>query len=335
VIFLYKLNMNKFVVFAALIAVALASSSSSVPAASSSVPAASSSVPVVSSSSVPVVSSSSSAAPVEPSSSSVPVEPSSSSVPVVSSSSAAPENKTFIPVVECATHFNLSAFNKEGEDPIVQEYWFYYNAQKPMESVMLTVAQKNYALYRCDLGNETGFCYAQGHAEEEESGSASASASASASSSSSTPVCEKIYVPLDMVLEGMEGILLSVEYSTAEYPKDFDCPDGSKDCKLYCNVEGTCAIADTKNRIVSYYLDNVKEYLFNLTYFAGDFDADIFAMEDCNGTKLSVPANPCGSAPSGSSAASTSNTTQSSSNGASFVQVAYAVLLAALLVALF
>jgi hypothetical protein len=224
--------------------------------------------------------------------------------------------------LDCAFHFNISATNEtDPANPAIQEYFGYHNGKDIDKSVMLTRAGEYYALFRCDLGNATGYCYAQGTDEE-------------------YPECQSDYVPFTEAVDGMMALFPHIEYSTAEYPKDVDCVDGSKGCKIYCNADNTCGIADSKGRLVSMLMDvaEVKAYFYNFTYFDEEFDASIFAMDDCNGTKLSVPTNPCGAAPSGSSAASTStsNSTKGSSSGsASVVEVAYAVVLAALLVALF
>jgi len=169
---------------------------------------------------------------------------------------------------------------------------------------MKMVMGDEYNLFRCDLADDKGNCYAQNVTEE-------------------YPECAGVYFPYDEVIAGFDSILPSVEYLYPDYPKDFACPDGSDGCKLYCEAEGGCIIADTKGRIVGKYVEFSHMYIMNITYFDDEFDASVFAIKDCNGTDLSVPTNPCGAG------------SKSSSNGASFVQVAYAVLLAALLVALF
>jgi len=186
---------------------------------------------------------------------------------------------------------------------IAEEYTGYINDKS---LILLTYNEKFYVLARCDVPDDQGNCYVQ---------------------TDYNPNCDSSYQSRENITEFyFRSILIPITYSPAEYPATADCPDGSKDCQKYCDIEmDLCDIVDKDNKIVG--VESNGKIFQTVTYYTDAIDASVFAMEKCDNTTLDTPVNPC-AAPSGSSA-------KSSSSAASFVQVAYAVVLAALLVALF
>jgi len=172
----------------------------------------------------------------------------------------------------------------------------------------MTVGGDTYMVVRCDLPDDKGNCYVQSNIEGNDT-------------------CNSSYTSVAEIVETMiDPIFFSVVYNTAEYPVTVDCPDGAKDCQKYCRDADFCLIADKDDKLVAFESDG--KIASTITYRDG-VDASTFVMKKCdNSTDLDAPVNPCGAAPSGSS-------TKGSSSAASFIQVAYAVVLAALLVALF
>jgi len=110
-----------------------------------------------------------------------------------------------------------------------------------------------------------------------------------------------------------------------EDPVDIDCPyEGISGCKKYCNSTiKECAVFDSEGYIIQMLFDVEANYTY--TYLKDGVKPEDFVGERCDGTNLTAPADICGSpAPSAPS-----------SGSASVIEVAVAVVVAAIVVALF
>jgi len=106
-------------------------------------------------------------------------------------------------------------------------------------------------------------------------------------------------------------------------PTDVDCPyEGIKDCKQYCNsTDDECAITDGEGYLIKG-ISMKDEINFTYTYVKDDVKVEDFVFFLCNETQTDVPADICPApAPTSSSA--------------SIVKAACALVIAAVVVALF
>jgi len=104
-------------------------------------------------------------------------------------------------------------------------------------------------------------------------------------------------------------------------PNDYECPyDGVKDCKLYCNsTQGLCYVFESEGYLIQVKGEN---WNYTYTYYKNDVKVEDFVFMRCDGNETSAPADICPApAPTSSSA--------------SIVKAACALVIAAVVVALF
>jgi len=216
--------------------------------------------------------------------------------------------KTFVPHLDCATHFELSP-----DDKNVENVYLYVDEKAPI--IKMVHPEGDFLLIRGDLHDDDGKVF----------------------SHSTTDECQDKYITLDEASSAIGFFILAVQYDDdGSYPRACACPkDIQGECKMYCDAHFSCVIVDDKDRMVGLNETGVEKY--RIKYSDEAFEPSVFALTTCAGEEAPAPSNPCIPPPQPSSPSSTPTPTPSSTSpvpsSASFIEVAFSVVLAATVIA--
>jgi len=225
--------------------------------------------------------------------------------------SCLPMNRFTPELPDCEFNYTMTV---KGDAP--QSYFGYITNETAVFQLNVLDDRGWYISVRCDMKNEKGECWYHWAAE---------------------PPCEDGYQSEASLLEDFlsRSALSEIDYVIGEYPKDADCPkQGQSGCKKYCDQSGKCDIVDANNRLLR--ITKKDSIISDFTHY-GSFDPSQFANKDCNETRtIPPPVSPCEAPKSSSSTVSSTSITSSTpvTSSASFAEVAFSVVVAALLLTL-